>query len=41
MAKSSILRAFSLFLLAFAASEVFSADTEGDAGSVVVWFLIR
>ncbi|GKG11624.1 hypothetical protein Tco_0343024, partial [Tanacetum coccineum] len=26
----------SLFLLAFAASEVFGADTEGDAGSVVV-----
>ncbi|GJX20202.1 hypothetical protein Tco_0222879, partial [Tanacetum coccineum] len=38
MAESSILRAFSLFLLAFAASEVFGADTEGDAGSVVVWF---
>ncbi|GJV73194.1 hypothetical protein Tco_1493189 [Tanacetum coccineum] len=34
MAESSILRAFSLFLLAFAASEVFGADTEGDAGSV-------
>ncbi|GJW37317.1 hypothetical protein Tco_0060237 [Tanacetum coccineum] len=33
-----LLRAFSLFLLAFAASEVFGADTEGDAGSVVVWF---
>ncbi|GJT70816.1 hypothetical protein Tco_1030102 [Tanacetum coccineum] len=28
------IRAFSLFLLAFAASEVFGADTEGDAGSV-------
>ncbi|GJS00158.1 reverse transcriptase domain-containing protein [Tanacetum coccineum] len=28
MAESSILRAFSLFLLAFAASEVFGADTE-------------
>ncbi|GKF84043.1 hypothetical protein Tco_0248941 [Tanacetum coccineum] len=33
MAESSIFRAFSLFLLAFAASEVFGADTEGDAGS--------
>ncbi|GJS07771.1 hypothetical protein Tco_0364567 [Tanacetum coccineum] len=33
--RSSMLRAFSLFLLAFAASEVFGADTEGDAGSVV------
>ncbi|GJS31013.1 copia protein [Tanacetum coccineum] len=38
MAESSYIRAFSLFLLAFAASEVFGADTEGDAGSVVVWF---
>ncbi|GJS45553.1 hypothetical protein Tco_0595674 [Tanacetum coccineum] len=35
IAESSILRAFSLFLLALAASEVFGADE--DAGSVVAW----
>ncbi|GKG51193.1 hypothetical protein Tco_0541577, partial [Tanacetum coccineum] len=34
-----MLRAFSLFLLALAASKVFGADTgpDEDAGSVVAW----
>ncbi|GKG29448.1 hypothetical protein Tco_0416813, partial [Tanacetum coccineum] len=37
--ESNMLRAFSLFLLALAASEVFGADTgpDKDTGSVVAW----
>ncbi|GKA39985.1 hypothetical protein Tco_0732578 [Tanacetum coccineum] len=38
LAESSILRLSQCFLLAFAQVKSLAADTEGDAGSVCVWF---